>query len=77
MKDFPLIKSLQTPDERTPLPRGHKYTQHEVVVEGDTITVNIPEKESDKFAEFIAENQGSVDKYSFNKIMRELRGIRG
>jgi len=77
MKDFPLIESLQTPDEKTPIPKGHKYVQHDVVVEGEHLKVNIPEKESDNFQAFIVKNDAKLDKYNFNKIMRELRGIRG
>ena len=77
MAEFPLIKSLQTPDDKTPLPKGHKYTKHDVVVEGENITVNIPEKESNRFQSFIEESGGDLDKYNFNKIMRDLRGIRG
>jgi len=77
MKDFPLIKSLEAVDERTPLPKGHKYTKHTVIVEGKSIIANIPERETEKFEAFIKDCGGEADKYSFNKIMHDLRGIRG
>ena len=76
MEDFPLIKSLQEKDDKTPLPRGHKYVEYEVIVEGEKMTVHIPEKESATFEEALGGSE-RMDKYSFSKIMRSVRGIRG
>ena len=76
MSDFPLIKSLQTKNEKTPLPSGRQYTKFKVVVEGEEMIVHIPVKESKKF-EAILEGSDNMDKYNFNEIMRDLRGIRG
>jgi hypothetical protein len=79
MSDFPLIKSLQAKTNKTELPRGHKYAEMSVVVENKELSVFIPEKEVETF-----ENEcnrlignGYFNKYSFNKIMRKVRGIRG
>ena len=76
MKDFPLIRSLQDKSDKTPLPKGHKYAEYEVTVEGETMTVNIPVNETEAF-ESALEETDLMDKYSFNRIMREVRGIRG
>lgn len=76
MSDFSLIKSLQEQSTKTPLPKGHKYKEMVVEVEGEEITVHIPSKEVESFV-LMCEGDGTLDKYSFNIILREVRGIRG
>lgn len=76
MSDFSLIRSLQEKDNKTPLPRGHKYTQYEIVVEKEKLTVHIPIKEAETFENAVG-NTENMDKYNFSKIMRQVRGIRG
>ena len=76
MSDFPLIRSLQKKNDKTPLPKGHLYEEIVVEVEGQEITVNIPQKEVENFA-LMCSGDGPMYKYTFNKIMREVRGIRG
>ena len=76
MSKYPFIQSLQAKNDKTELPRGHKYSKFEVVVEGEKVTVHIPKSESETFLTEI-EALEEVDKYHFNKIMREVRGIRG
>ena len=76
MEDFPLIKSLQEKDGKTPLPAGHKYVEYDVVVEGKKMIVHIPASETATFESALNESD-RMDKYSFSKIMRTVRGIRG
>lgn len=77
MSDYNLIQSLQTKPEKTPLPPGKKYSEHVVVVEGNDVKIHIPTREEENLTRYINENQGVFDKYNFNKMMRDLRGIRG
>ncbi len=79
MSEFPLIKSLQTDKNKTELPPGHKYTEIDVVVENESLTVFIPNKEVELFQNEYKQlkEEGYWDKYSFNKTMRKVRGIRG
>lgn len=76
MKDFPLIRSLQTESVKTPLPKGHQYAEYKVTMEGEEILVQIPLKESQNFEDALKETP-IMDKYSFKRIMRKVRGIRG
>ncbi len=76
MSEFPLIQSLGKTNDKTPLPKGHKYQKYMVVVEGQKLVVHIPLKETETF-ETTWGDRTSMDKYSFNKLMREVRGIRG
>lgn len=79
MTDFSLIKSLQSTENKTKLPPGHKYVKLNVIVENENITVHIPEKEAKSFeTEYkLLSEQGYFNKYLFNKAMRMFRGIRG
>lgn len=77
MSEYDLLRSLQEKPEKTPLPPGKKYLEKSVVVEGEAIAIHIPAREEENFARYIDENNGFFDKYDFNQMMRELRGIRG
>lgn len=76
MSEFSLIKRLQEKTDKTPIPTGHKYETLEVDVEGEKVTVHIPLKEAEQFT-IMCNDSEPMNKYSFNKIMREFRGIRG
>jgi len=76
MKEFPLIRSLQEKNDKTSLPKGHLYEKLSVKVEGEEILVHIPKKEVESFTSK-CDGDGPLNKYLFNKIMREVRGIRG
>lgn len=76
MSNFPLIRSLQTPNKVNPLPKGHKYSEYNVVVEGENKKVYIPISEGERFQKEL-ETVDEMDKYYFNRIMRDVRGIRG
>lgn len=76
MSDFPLIESLQDKNNKTPLPKGHEYRKYTISVDGTETLVHIPLRETKLFEETVGES-GKMDKYSFNKLMREVRGIRG
>lgn len=76
MSDFPLIQSLQEKNDKTALPKGHLYEKLAVVVENEEIIVHIPKREIENFSTMCNEGE-TLDKYTFNKIMRKVRGIRG
>ncbi len=78
MAKFDLLQQLQNPktDDKTPLPKGVKYDQHEVVLEGETVLVYIPRRESEKFLEKV-EEKPEMTRHNFNALLREVRGIRG
>ena len=68
MRDFPLIKSLKDPDDKTRIPIGHKYSEYPIIVEGNKTIVHIPVKETETF-ENATKDIENIDKYSFNKII--------
>lgn len=78
MTDFPLIRKLQNPDEdnKTPLPRGLKYKQFEVLVDSEKVIYNIPAREAERFETFL-ESADATSKYNLMQMIREVRGIRG
>jgi hypothetical protein len=76
MDDFPLIKSLQHPEEKPTdlVPQGRKYVEVEVVVEGHSDTILIPERERDNI---INETLADLSQHEFKLLLRKYRGIRG
>lgn len=79
MSKYGLIKQLENPvkDDKTQLPKGIEYRQKTVIVEGEERLVNIPAKEVGEFDRLITEAGHKISATTFNKIMREVRGIRG
>jgi hypothetical protein len=78
MTNYELIKSFQNPkrEDHTPLPKGVKYEQRTVVIEGSEHLYHIPQKEIDKFDRYINENK-KINRTIINEILRKVRGIRG
>lgn len=79
MNDFSLIKQMSESKDQpeSPMPKGVKYQQYEIEVDGKDRIINIPLRESDNFEDAVGKLAGTVTGKDLKTLLRQFRGIRG
>lgn len=78
MKDFPLIRQLDHPEEDKPSSTsGIKYQQYELEIQGNPRVINIPLRETEAFEQALENLETDLDEDALRTLLRNFRGIRG
>lgn len=81
MSDFSLIKQMNEgkdeQKETSPFPKGVRYQQYELEVDGAERVINIPLRESENFEAAVGALTSDITGPVLKKLLRDFRGIRG